>query len=265
MSLSASSRRVGVDVMEIGRNPTDASELKGKVYRDPESLEDVPLVPGISKLDNQLRWGFIKKVYGIIASQLVLTAIVAGTILASPPVRSFVTSNAIFQITFALLPLVGLIPLYIYQRSHPHNLIILGLWTVCISVGVGSACTLYEPAVVLEALVITAAVVTALTVYTFHAARKGVKFGFLAPVLLSGLSALVLWSFIQLFLPVGPLAKTIFALFGAVIFSMYVVFDTHMLIERYELDDYIWASVNLYLDIINLFLEMMRILGNNRN
>lgn len=31
-------------------------------YRDPESLEDIPLVPGMSKTDNMLRWGFIKKV-----------------------------------------------------------------------------------------------------------------------------------------------------------------------------------------------------------
>lgn len=31
-------------------------------YRDPESLEEVPLVPGMSKTDNMLRWGFIKKV-----------------------------------------------------------------------------------------------------------------------------------------------------------------------------------------------------------
>ncbi len=31
-------------------------------YRDPESLEEVPLVPGMSRTDNMLRWGFIKKV-----------------------------------------------------------------------------------------------------------------------------------------------------------------------------------------------------------
>ena len=31
-------------------------------YRDPESLEEIPLVPGMSRTDNMLRWGFIKKV-----------------------------------------------------------------------------------------------------------------------------------------------------------------------------------------------------------
>lgn len=45
---------------------------------------------------------------------------------------------------------------------------------------------MYEPAIVLEALVITAAVVTSLTVYTFRAARRGAKFGFLGPILFTG-------------------------------------------------------------------------------
>jgi uncharacterized membrane protein len=58
------------------------------------------------------------QVYGIIASQLVLTAIVAGTILASPPVRSFVTSSIAFQVTFALLPLVGKINPSMFAMSQ---------------------------------------------------------------------------------------------------------------------------------------------------
>ena len=32
------------------------------------------------------------------------------------------------------------------------------------------------------------------------------------------------------------------------------------LIKRHSIDEYVWASVGLYLDIINLFLEIMRIL-----
>ena len=34
-------------------------------------------MPGMGKLDNALRWGFIKKVYGIMSTQLALTALVA--------------------------------------------------------------------------------------------------------------------------------------------------------------------------------------------
>jgi FtsH-binding integral membrane protein len=47
---------------------------------------------------------------------------------------------------------------------------------------------------------------------------------------------------------------------GAVIFSGFLVYDTETLIKRYTYDEYIWASVVLYLDILNLFLEILKIL-----
>lgn len=75
--------------------------------RDPESLEDVPLVPGISKTENMLRWGFIKKVYGIISSQLLLTAAVVAAIYTVQPIQNFVLGSMAFQITSAILPFLG--------------------------------------------------------------------------------------------------------------------------------------------------------------
>ena len=58
--------------------------------------------------------------------------------------------------------------------------------TASLAVGVGSACTLYEPRIVLEALCLTAAIVLGLTAYTFHAARKGHSFQRLGPILFTG-------------------------------------------------------------------------------
>ena len=111
-------------------------------------------MPGIGSRENALRWGFIKKVYGIVATQLLLTALVGAIIYTVQPVQNFVLGSPAFQITFAILPLVGerfcpprtqtssvcssvhhdrvraagLIPLYIYQSRHPWNLLILGAW-----------------------------------------------------------------------------------------------------------------------------------------
>jgi hypothetical protein len=50
---------------------------------------------------------------------------------------------------------------------------------------------------VLEALILTAGVVASLTAYAFWAAKKGKEFGYLGPILFSGLTILVLTSFIQ--------------------------------------------------------------------
>ncbi len=43
-----------------------------------------------------------------------------------------------------------------------------------------------------------------------------------------------------------------------------IVYDTFEIIKRYSVDDYVWASIGLYLDIINLFLRLLEILGMAR-
>ena len=98
------------------QNSRTCFSLQYDQYRDIESQEEL-LVPGMSKTDNMLRWGFIRKVYGIVSLQLILTAIVAGIIYAVPSVRGFVTSSLAFQLTFAILPLVGKILLLSRQSD----------------------------------------------------------------------------------------------------------------------------------------------------
>jgi len=133
--------------------------------------------------------------------------------------------------------------------------------TSIFGVTVGISCSFYAPVIVAQAIFITAAVVGALTAYTFWATRKGVEFTWLAPLLFSGLWALIIWGFIQIFFHPGPISQMIYSLIGALIFCGYIVFDVHLLATRYDVDEYIWASVALYLDIINLFMHILRIVG----
>ena len=41
----------------------------------------------------------------------------------------------------------------------------------------------------------------------------------------------------------------------------YIIYDTSRLIQRFEPDEYIDAAIQLYLDILNLFLYILRILS----
>lgn len=52
----------------------------------------------------------------------------------------------------------------------------------------------------------------------------------------------------------------IFGCLGAIIFSGFIIYDTDNMIKRYEYDDFIWAAVSLYLDILNLFIALINIL-----
>ncbi|CAK9223599.1 unnamed protein product [Sphagnum troendelagicum] len=114
--------------------------------------------------------------------------------------------------------------------------------------------------IVLEALILTAAVVVSLTAYTFWAASKGYDFSYLGPILFVGVIILILFGIIQTFFPLGPISMTIYGVLSSLIFSAYIIYDTDNLIKRYAYDEFIWASVALYLDVINLFLSLLEIL-----
>lgn len=57
---------------------------------------------------------------------------------------------------------------------------------------------------------------------------------------------------------------------GALIFSFYLVFDTQLMLggsHKFTIspEEYIFAALNLYLDIINLFLYLLMIIGGSRS
>jgi FtsH-binding integral membrane protein len=49
----------------------------------------------------------------------------------------------------------------------------------------------------------------------------------------------------------------IYGALAALIFSGYIVYDTDNIIKRFTYDEYVWAAVSLYLDVINLFLALL--------
>lgn len=230
-----------------------------KIEKDVD-LEVGTLYPGLSSGENELRWGFVRKVYGILAAQIILTTVVSATTVLYAPVNNLLAGSPSLTFVLAFLPLLLMCPLYHYQQKHPLNFVFLGLFTVSLSLSVGVACANTKGRIVLEALILTSGVVLSLTGYTFWASRKGKDFSYLGPALFAGLMVLLLTSFIQVFFPIGPTSVAIFGGLGALVFSAFLVYDTDNLIKRYTYDEYIWASVVLYLDVLNLFLSILNLL-----
>jgi FtsH-binding integral membrane protein len=220
------------------------------------------LYPGMAESPD-LRWALIQKIYVILSIQLAMTAAVAGFVVKVPAVSEFfVSSNAGLgcYIALLLLPFIVLFPLYYYHQKHPVNLLLLGIFTVSISFAVGMSCAFTSGKVILEAAILTAVVVISLTAYTFWAAKRGHDFNFLGPFLFAALMVLMVFSLIQIFFPLGKLSVMIYGGLASLIFCGYIIYDTDNIIKRYNYDEYIWAAVSLYLDVINLFLSLMQIL-----
>ncbi|KAJ8527241.1 hypothetical protein K7X08_029718 [Anisodus acutangulus] len=210
----------------------------------------------------QLRWAFIRKVYSILTLQLLITIAVASVVVTVHPIAHFIVSTGAglaLYIVLIITPFITLCPLYYYHQKHPVNFLLLGLFTVSLSFVVGLTCAFTSGKVILESVILTAAVVLSLTLYTFWAAKRGHDFNFLGPFLFGALMVLMLFFFIQLLFPLGRLSVMIYGCLASILFCGYIIYDTDNLIKRYTYDEYIWAAVGLYLDVINLFLAILTI------
>lgn len=65
---------------------------------------------------------------------------------------------------------------------------------------------------------------------------------------------------LQILFPLGKISVMIYGCLASIIFCGYIVYDTDNLIKRHSYDEYIWAAVSLYLDVINLFLSLLTLL-----
>ena len=80
------------------------------------------------------------------------------------------------------------------------------------------------------------------------------------------LFSLILFGFILGFTNI-PILNTVYSVLGAMIFAFYIVYDTQLIVggkhrkHQFSTDDYVIASISLYLDIINMFLYLMDLLN----
>ncbi|KAK4558323.1 hypothetical protein RGQ29_007889 [Quercus rubra] len=210
----------------------------------------------------ELRWAFIRKIYSIITVQLLVTIAVAATVVSVHPIALFFVSSGAglaLYIVIIITPFIVLCPLFYYHQKHPVNYVLLGIFTVSLAFAVGLTCAFTSGKVILESVILTTVVVVSLTLYTFWAARRGHDFNFLGPFLFGAVLVLMVFALIQILFPLGKLSVMIYGCLASIIFCGYIVYDTDNLIKRYSYDEYIWAAVSLYLDIINLFLSLLTI------
>ncbi|KAJ9172001.1 hypothetical protein P3X46_015292 [Hevea brasiliensis] len=210
----------------------------------------------------QLRWAFIRKVYSILSFQLLATIAVASVVVSVHPIAHFFVSTGTglaLYIVLIIMPFIVLCPMYYYHQKHPVNYLLLGIFTISLAFAVGLTCAFTSGKVILESVILTTVVVLSLTLYTFWAARRGHDFNFLGPFLFGAVLVLMVFALIQILFPLGRISVMIYGCLASIIFCGYIIYDTDNLIKRFSYDEYIWAAVCLYLDVINLFLSLLTV------
>lgn len=261
----AGSNKVTSDMEKAGKGDTSKFQKENEMLGG-FSTVDAPTE--VLSAQAQIRNGFIRKVYGILSAQMLLTVMTACLFMFEPSTHAFVTSSPGLLQLAVWAPLGALVALICNRHKYPLNFVLLSVFTFFEAYSIGTICAFYQAAghgaLVLQAFILTAGVFTSLTTYAFFTKTD---FSFLQGYLYSSLWVLILWSLLTMFFPgfFGGFGRTWMSLFGCLVFSGYILFDTQMIIKRLGTDDYIMAAIELYLDIINLFLYILQLLGSSND
>ncbi|KAI0786699.1 inhibitor of apoptosis-promoting Bax1-domain-containing protein [Abortiporus biennis] len=207
----------------------------------------------------EIRNAFVRKVYSILFVQILATSIVAGIISQSDSALTWIIMNTWSVWVSMIGTFVCLGVLYWKRHSYPTNFIFLSLFTVLEAFSLGLIVAFYRNVIVLQALLITLGVFLGLTLFTF---QSKYDFSGMGPWLFGGLVALVMTGFVGMIIPFGQTMDLLYAIGGTLLFSGYIVYDTYTINKRLSPDEYIMASISLYLDFINLFINILRLLNN---
>ncbi|KAG8899880.1 hypothetical protein FRB99_006398 [Tulasnella sp. 403] len=179
---------------------------------------------------------------------------------SAPEIRNAFIRKVLWALWTAMIgSFVSLGFLWWKRHSHPLNLALLSLFTFFEAFTVGLIIGFYDQVIVLQALLITLGVFLGLTLFTY---QSKYDFSGMGPFLFAGLLVLVMAGFVGIFIPFSKTMDLIYAIGGAIIFSGYIVYDTFIITKKLSPDEAIIAAISLYLDLLNLFLSILRILNN---
>lgn len=163
----------------------------------------------------------------------------------------------------SLFGAIGFMLLTFWKRkSYPTNLFFLSGFTALEAYSISVIVSFYQTKIVLEALIITAAIFVALTIF---ACQTKYDFTSWMPYLFGGLWILIIFGFMAAFFPYSSTVELVYGGVAALIFSGYILVDTQLVMRHYHVEEEIAAAISLYLDIINLFLAILRILNSQQN
>ncbi|EAR90206.1 inhibitor of apoptosis-promoting Bax1 protein (macronuclear) [Tetrahymena thermophila SB210] len=214
------------------------------------------------------RLGFIRKVYLILGTQLLVTVLMTVGAMYSPGFTTFQQNNLWLLYTCIVIMFIVEIALFCFRniaKTVPINYICLFIFTFCMSYFVSTCCSLLNKSsedgqkMILVAAVMTFGIVVALTIYAF---KTKTDFTILGGFLFCFVIILIIFGIFLVF-TYSRVAYIVYSALGCLLYSLYLIYDTQLIIgeKKYSLDidDYVIGALMLYNNIIYIFFEILRI------
>ncbi|CAL8401547.1 unnamed protein product [Arctogadus glacialis] len=264
--------------MSKGKQGVPASGVQGAKAENEQPPTYQEAVEGYEEMqvqfsldDKAVRRIFIRKVYAILLIQLLVTVAIVSLFTFSGPVRFYIQTHPglymgsylTFFATYIALTCCGDL-----RRQYPMNLVLLCIFTLSMASMMGFMSSFYNTKSVVLCLGITAIVCLSVTLFSFHSkfdftSCQGVMLALCVVMLLCAIT-------LSIVVPFGyvPWLHAVYAVIGAVLFTLFLAFDTQLLLgnKRYAIspEEYVFATLNLYLDIVYLFSFLLQCVGGGR-
>ena len=210
----------------------------------------------------QERATLVRRTYGLVFISVIVTALGVAFGFTQPALMQAVAQHPIITMLAMFAPLFMAMQA---RRSFPRNIILTLLFTFIEGIWIAPFLFMAErsnPGIVGQAGLLTLSTFGVLSLYAVMSKRDFSAWG---SFFIVGLWVLIATSLINIF--VGSAMASLWIAAGTVlVFSGLLVFDTWRIVRsgQYGPDDYVPAAVNIYLDLLNLFLAIISLLGGGR-
>ena len=114
------------------------------------------------------------------------------------------------------------------------------------------------PSIAAEAFGLTAVTFAGLSMYVVYSKKD---FSFMSGFLMTGLIVLVVGGLLNMFFIQSGMMHFVMSGASVLLFSGFILYDTSNILRYYGTDEHVSATLALYLDVLNLFIALLSILG----
>ena len=196
---------------------------------------------------------FIKKVYSLLAMSMGTAAI--GAYLGSGPLLLLVAPN---MMLFFILQIALIFFASFAARKPGLNMVALFSFTTVSGLTLGPLLYQVGPSIAAEAFALTAITFAGLSMYVVYSKKD---FSFMSGFLMTGLIVLVVGGLLNMFFIQSGMMHFVMSGASVLLFSGFILYDTSNILRYYGTDEYVSATLALYLDVLNLFISLLSILG----
>ncbi|HEX6575023.1 MAG TPA: Bax inhibitor-1 family protein [Gemmatimonadaceae bacterium] len=204
----------------------------------------------------------VRRTYSLVFVSVLVTIVGSMFALSQPAVLTWVAQHPWLSLIGFVAPLFAVMR---YQESFPLNIALVFLFAFGAGMMISPALYVYgqtRPGLITQAAMMTIGAFAILTAYSFASRRDFSAWGSFFSV---GLWVVIGGSLLNIFFFRNPGADLALASITILVFSGLLVYDTWRIRNVYGPNEYVAAAVQIYLDLLNLFLAILRVLGGRRN